>query len=251
MVPPPIAESLYLPHDIQQSAPSPWSNRALAATGRRTRVEPDENLADLNLGALSLPRVDGPFPFTRAMHLLCEDIVERVVEFAHINMRRVLTTFVACRGPSRHGVQAKLTPMRFDEGRLRRRLRGREYQIQRIYVGRAEILYVLSFYLPRFLKQSFEEKIVTVFHELYHIHPHFDGSVRRMGDGRSVHGRSRRAFDQAMAELARGYFRKDPPRERFDFLRLSPRGLEARYGGVVGVRIPTPKLLPVRTLPGR
>ena len=31
-----------------------------------------------------------------------------------------------------------------------------------------------------FLDQTFEEKLVTVFHELYHISPAFDGDLRRL-----------------------------------------------------------------------
>ena len=41
------------------------------------------------------------------------------------------------------------------------------------------MLYVMTFCLPRFLEQSFDDKFVTIFHELFHIGPSFDGDFRR------------------------------------------------------------------------
>jgi hypothetical protein len=81
-------------------------------------------------------------------------------------------------------------------------------------------------------------------HELYHIGPDFRGDVRRFENG-SVHAGSKRRYDQQMLTLAREYLALEPPRTLIDFLRLSFAELEARYGAIVGVRISSPKLIPV------
>jgi predicted metallopeptidase len=195
--------------------------------------------------ALLLPPTTEPFHFTRHIWRLCRDVAEQTDELSHIDMRRVLVTFVRCRNRRSWGLQAKLIPMRFRGGKRAEKRRGRLYQVQQLFVGDVEVQYVLSFYLPRFLNQSFEEKIITIFHELYHIGPEFRGDIRRFPGGRSVHSPSSRDYDRQMADLARGYFARRPPRRLYDFLRLSFNELEERYGEVVGVHIPAPKLVPV------
>ncbi len=86
-------------------------------------------------------------------------------------MSQVAVAFAQTRHQALHGLQAKLTPMRFEGGALTTRRRGRTWTVQRLFHGQREMLYILTFYLPRFLDQSFREKLITVFHELYHISP--------------------------------------------------------------------------------
>ena len=116
------------------------------------------------------------FDFTGHMRLVCEDVVGRLPEFGHIDMDRVAIRFCQVRRPGPFGLQASLTPLRFKAGALETIRRGRRYRVQPVVDrnGR-EMLYLLSFYLPRFLDQSFAEKIATVCHELWHIGPEFDG----------------------------------------------------------------------------
>ena len=64
---------------------------------------------------------------------------------------------------------------RLRDGRLSRRRRGVTFQIQRYFVDGREILYLVTFCLPRFLDLTFDEKFVTIFHELFHIGPSFNG----------------------------------------------------------------------------
>ena len=77
---------------------------------------------------------------------------------------------------------ATLTPLRFAGGRMHTFRRKRRWRIQRLYDpdGR-EMLYILTFYLPRFLDLPLREKLTTVLHELWHVGPEFDGDVRRLG----------------------------------------------------------------------
>lgn len=161
-------------------------------------------------------------------------------------MDRVLVTFVRSRNDRRWGLQAKLVPLRFEGGRRRDVRRGRVYEVQRIYLGPLEMHYVLSFYLPRFLNQTFSEKLVTIFHELYHIHPECPGDIRRFHGSAKVHSPSARDYDLKMAELAKRYLSQRPPSEFLYPLRLTFEQLRASVGEIVGVEIPAPKLFPLR-----
>ena len=185
------------------------------------------------------------FDFSSAMRLLCEDITERLVDFEHIRMEQVAVTFAQARRRVPYGLQAKLTPLRFEGGQLVTRRRGRLWTIQRWYSGELEMLYILTFYLPRFLEQSFREKLVTVMHELYHIGPRFDGDIRRLQGHYHVHSHSQKEYDRQMEGLVDRYLAAAPPPELFDFLKASFRDLTARHGGIVGIRVPIPKLLPL------
>jgi hypothetical protein len=107
------------------------------------------------------------------------------------------------------------------------------------------MLYVLTFCLPRFLDQPFEEKLVTVFHELFHMSPAFDGDLRRHPGRYAVHSHSKERYDAEMAKLAKAYLADHPEPELFEFLRFSSQELWDRHGGIRGVVVPRPKLLPV------
>ncbi|MBI3866416.1 MAG: hypothetical protein HY290_31435 [Planctomycetia bacterium] len=186
-----------------------------------------------------------PFDFTLAMRDLCDDIAGRLTEFEHLRMDQVAVTFAQARRRVSYGMQAKLTPLRFEGGQLYTRRRGRVWTIQRWYAGDVEMLYILTFYLPRFLEQSFREKLITVMHELYHISPHFDGDIRRLPGHYHVHSHSQKEYDRAMESLVDRYLASSPPDELFQFLQASFRELTLRHGSVVGIRVPIPKLLPL------
>ncbi len=187
-----------------------------------------------------------PFDFTLAMRRLCEDITQRVADFQHIRMEQVAVTFAQARRRVAYGLQAKLTPLRFEGGELVTRRRGKMWTIQRWYAGEVEMLYILTFYLPRFLEQSFREKLITVMHELYHISPEFDGDIRRLPGHYHVHSHSQKEYDRQMESLVDQYLASNPQESQYWFLRASFRDLAARHGSVVGIRVPIPKLLPLQ-----
>ena len=189
----------------------------------------------------SLPQFD----FTLAMTWLCEVITHRVAEFQHIRMDQVAVTFAQARRRVRHGLQAKLTPMRFEQGALTTTRAGREWTVERLFDGEQEILYILTFYLPRFLDHSFREKLITVFHELYHISPQFDGDIRRMAGHYHVHSHSQKEYDRHMEVFVDQYLQSEPAREYTAFLKKRFRSLQSEFGEVVGLRIPIPKLIPL------
>lgn len=186
-----------------------------------------------------------PFDFCAHMRRLCADVVSRVPELYHIDPSRLLIAVTQARKARRHGLQARVTPLRFRGGQLTRRRQGTTYQVQRILVGAREMLYLVAFCLPRFLDLDFDEKLVTLFHELFHISPAFDGDLRRHGGRYCVHSRSQREYDRHMAALARTYLATRPDPALHAFLRLSFAQLQHRHGRVVGVVVPRPKLIPV------
>lgn len=187
-----------------------------------------------------------PFDFSAAMRRLCDDVVARVPEFAHVRMEQVAVTFAQTRSKVSYGLQAKLTPMRFRDGALTVRRGGREWTIQRLFHDNVEVLYILTFYLPRFLEHSFREKMITVLHELYHISPKFDGDIRRLEGHYHVHSHSQKEYDRHMEKLVDQYLTQDPDEDLHRFLQSNFRTLHALHGGVVGVRVPIPKLIPLR-----
>lgn len=180
------------------------------------------------------------------MWLLCSDIARRMSAFGHVRMDEVAVTFAQARRRVTWGLQAKLTPLRFECGALTTRRNGQTWQVQRVMHGQREMLYILTFYLPRFLETSFEEKLTTVFHELYHISPQFDGDIRRMSGRYHVHSHSQKEYDAQMARFAQEWLSHNPPRELYGFLRNRFNTLHRRFGGVMGLQIPIPKLVPVR-----
>lgn len=194
---------------------------------------------------LSTGPVQQPFDFQSHVRALCADIVRHCAELAHINVSRLLFGMTQARSGRRHGLQARVTPMRFRNGRLTRRRRSGLYQVQRYFVEGREMLYLVTFCLPRFLDQDFDDKFITLFHELYHISSEFDGDLRRHEGRCSLHTHSKRLYDAHMAHLARAYLANGATHSLSDFLRLNFAQLQHRHGSVVGVVVPRPRLLPV------
>ena len=180
------------------------------------------------------------------MRDLCADAAARLAELSHIDVHRVGFAFAQTRKPVMHGMQASLTPMRFEGGALVGENRGRRVTVQRLYdASGVEMLYILTFYLPRFMDLDFQEKLVTVFHELWHISPAFDGDLRRHPGRCYAHTGSQANYDAQMEKLASRWLKLNPDPSLYEFLRLNFAQLQQAHGRVFGTRIPRPRLLPV------
>jgi hypothetical protein len=189
--------------------------------------------------------VTRPFDFTRHVERVCADLILRCDELSHIDISRLLFGVTQARTGSPYGLQARVTPLRFEGGRLTRR-RGRcTYQVQRYFLDNHEFLYLVTFCLPRFLDQSFEDKLITLFHELYHISPAFDGDLRRHQGRYALHSGSQRRYDQHMAGLKRKYLARHPDPALLAFLQLDYAQLRHKHGAVAGVMVPRPKVIPL------
>lgn len=186
------------------------------------------------------------FDFTGHMRLLCHDMTRRVPELGHIDFHRVAVSFCQTRKPAPHGMYASLTPMRFAGGAATMVRGGQNWGIQRLEdeQGR-EMLYILSFYLPRFLDLEFREKLTTVAHELWHINPRFNGDVRRFRGRCYAHSGSQKNFDALAERMADDWLSRKPPAELYDFLHHGYRSLRQLHGAVYGTKIPAPKVFPL------
>ena len=183
------------------------------------------------------------FDFCHAMRRLCNDVCTRHPEFHHIDMGRVVVTFAQTRSSVEWGMQAKLTPLRFREGSLTEERGGLTYTVQRVYHDGREMLYMLTFYLPRFLNLSYTEKLVTIFHELYHISSEFDGDIRRFSGHCYMHTGSQAEYDRQMEKYVRQYLRMKGAVSLRTFLKYDFHGLQNAAGSVVGLRVPIPRLI--------
>ena len=231
-------------HDVKRSSRPKQQNKTAAA---KTSSSKQMRMPAKSIGRVQLHKSVGRrgFDFTFAMRLLINDMIDRMPELAHIDMSRVAVAIVQARIDSSHGVFATLTPMRFEQGSRFTIRRGRRYCCQTLLDehGR-EMLYILSFYLPRFQNMDFSEKMITIFHELWHISPSFDGDIRRHPGRCYAHSSSQKEYDEHMAVLSNKYLMKKPSPELYAFLECDFARLYRQNNGIYGVKIPRPKLIP-------
>lgn len=237
----------------------PWARDAIATLAKTTGVVPtvpdDARLvhtAARRATACDLPstvsRHSGPLPdadvfhhkpgapydFTGAMVRAVTRFTTLPV-FEHVRPENLLCSFTQCRTGSEYGWYAKVVPLRFENGKSEK-IVGRYRWVWPTFVVEGMLkLYLVSFYLPRFLSLDFDEKVQTVVHELYHISPLFNGDLRRFRGKNYAHGHSRKAYDEALApvcdEAKRALRLAD-----FDFFALDHTALRTRYTGVTGTQ---------------
>ncbi|MDD2337189.1 MAG: putative metallopeptidase [Geobacteraceae bacterium] len=183
---------------------------------------------------------------TSALEELVADIVFQVSDFSHVDPTRVLICVSSTRGGGVHGTFAKIHPLRFPGGSRTREVK-RERRVFTCTMPTVthrdhEILYIIYFLVPRFLNLTLREKLTTVFHELYHISPDFDGDIRRFPGRNFAHGSSRKRYNKCMESLVEGYLQEKKCLDAFDFLAGDMDALRARYQTIVGRKYPTPKI---------
>ena len=186
------------------------------------------------------------FNYTDSIRRVCEDMVFRLPVFAAIRMDQVAVSFVRTRNRAMYGVFASVTPLRFPGGKLRSAEKGKILEMPALTDRQNRpILYILSIYAPRFIDLQITDKVNTLVHELYHISPDFDGSIRSFGGRYYAHGASRKEYDAKVKRYADQWLSSDPPPELWDFLRYDFKTLCARYGRLVGttVKIPPMKII--------
>ena len=187
---------------------------------------------------------------TLELERLIGHIARQVEEFAHIDPRRVLVCVSSTRGGGVHGTYAKIHPLRFEEGSrrktVRRGVRGYEYEMPVVSHRGVEMLYVIYFLVPRFLNLPFREKMITLFHELFHISPEFNGDIRRFPGRNYAHGGSTRRYNARMAALVDGYLSTLADRSLVSFLEGDMEEVRGRFKAIVGRRMEAPRIRLVR-----
>ena len=189
--------------------------------------------------------VETGFDFTARMREVCQDLVACLPELGHIDLELVAIAFAQARVRSSYGTYATLTPMRFKAGSLYTTCQGQTYTVQRLVGpdGR-ERLYILTFYMPRFMDIDLLEKLTTIIHELWHISPRFDGDIRRFSGRYYAHSDSQDKYDAAMQHLARRWLDAKPPEALYGFLKYRFDELQNRCGRIYGAKVRHPKLIP-------
>ena len=182
------------------------------------------------------------FDFTLAMRGVCEDLVSRLPALQHIRMQAVAISFAQARNRSSYGTHATLTPMRFEGGSMFTERDGRQYTVRRIFDrSGCEILYILTFFMPRFMDVEFVEKVSTVVHELWHISPDFNGDIRRFPGRCYAHSGSQKEYDAAMDKMALEWLDKEPPVELYEFLQYRFDDLAAPHRASLRCEDSTPQ----------
>ncbi|HMN02938.1 MULTISPECIES: putative metallopeptidase [Geobacter] len=188
----------------------------------------------------------GVLNVTRELERLIAHVTGRVPELAHIDPTRLLVCISSTRGAGVRGTYARIHPLRFPGGaRSVERRRGRHTWVSTmptIVHRQVEILYIIYFLVPRFLDLSLREKLITVFHELYHISPAFDGDIRRFPGRNYAHGSSTRRYNTRMGELVDLYLAGHGSPELLAFLEGDMAELRTRHRTLVGRRFPVPRI---------
>ncbi len=160
----------------------------------------------------------------------------RMPELAHIQPARILHGVSQARTRSRYGVYAQCHALRFKHGERELITRKCKFVWPEIRLRGHEMLYYITYFLPRFLDQPPMERMKTLLHELYHISPKFNGDLRRFNGRNEFHGSVRDDFDGAVEKLAQRAA-KEIDLERFQFLKFTFDELGQRHGGIVGNKL--------------
>lgn len=188
------------------------------------------------------------------MHRLVQEIVNRVDEFAGVRPERLRISATYARSSRKGGLLAYVVPLKFRDGSpIELRVRGRRtyhWGMLPYYVDGVEILYLIYFVLPRFYDLSLKEKLQTVVHELYHIHPSCNGDLRRFRGRSQLHG-DLKSYEIKIASLTEGFLNSPHDPEVYTFLNGSFKATDRAFGGIQAPHLPEPRprLIKVATQP--
>lgn len=186
------------------------------------------------------------FNLSLALERLIADIVVRHGAFSHIDPSRLLICLNSARGGVSSGIYAKIHPLRFEGGEMEQTIqRGRSnYRciMPKLTSKGTDLLYVIYFTIPRFMDRGARDKLVTVFHELYHISPQFDGDLRRFPGKNFAHGSSTKKYNALMGKFVDEYLAGPEATAAAAFLDHDMKGLKESYRVIVGRRMKMPKI---------
>ncbi|HOF88551.1 MAG TPA: hypothetical protein PLZ36_10670 [Armatimonadota bacterium] len=183
---------------------------------------------------------------TDALETVVADLCGRLPAFAHIDPRRLLLCAARARRDGAGGTYARIIPLRFPDGTPFRTHNGQRYALPQIPTEHGDVLYLIYVYLPRFFAQPLERRVLTLIHELYHIAPAFDGTIRKCGA--RAHGGSRASFNARLEPLVEAYLAGDNIPAR-DILAADFADLARRYT-LIGRALAVPKAVRLPSEPG-
>jgi len=180
--------------------------------------------------------------YITAMRSVIADISCNVEEFSYIDPEQITVNFKKAREGASEEVWAEITgfsdedhgPVQQREGRMEMYF----YSNSLLFNG-TPVKYVVDFYVPAFFNLTFNEKLVTIFHELYHISPRFDGDLRLFKGKAYKHGPSMEKYDRYMEYLADKYLSRST--EASEFLRSNAEELAQKVKTSKIPRLPKPE----------
>ena len=182
---------------------------------------------------------------TGELERLIRDITARTPQLQHVMPDKLLVC-VSTGRTTRGGSLAKIHPLRFAGGersvKARRGRRSVLCTMPSIKHQGEEMLYVIYFLVPRFLELPQREKLITIFHELYHISPACDGDIRRFPGRNYAHGSSTKSYNLLMGKLVDAYLELIPEPSALDFLEGDMASLRTRHKAIVGRRLQAPRI---------
>jgi hypothetical protein len=176
----------------------------------------------------SVPRLNADFG------ALLGRLCRAVESFDSYDARRIAVSLSRSRSQTKFGVWAYVTPLRYLGGSSTRKGRRRgftgryEYANERLAVEAGDALYLMTFLVPKFFTLSFEERLETCVHELYHLHPQFRGDLRRFPRPNVHHGPTPAAFKREVAKLTAEALLRDPGLREEPLLVQAPETFEGR-----------------------
>lgn len=184
------------------------------------------------------------FDFNAEYKTVIESVIRNCPEYSNFDPARIAVSYSEARSRSRYGLQAKIYPLRFEGGTTERTVNGYHFSVAPLRIGGVDILYIISFCIPRFLNLSLAEKIETIVHELYHISPRFNGDIRRLSLGKNAaHGPNMKLLDKYIEGIARRYLYSPTRPILPKFLEYDYRQLKNVFGDIEFTKVRAPKII--------
>jgi hypothetical protein len=104
-----------------------------------------------------------------------------------------------------------------------------------------EILYLIHLMVPRFLRLTPRQKLVTLVHELYHVSERCDGDLRRFPGRNFAHGSSRQRYNRTIDALVERYLAGAPAAELLAPLEIDESVWLSGSLHLTGLAVPLPR----------
>ena len=178
------------------------------------------------------------------MNAVIADISYNVEEFSYIDPEEITVNFKKAREGLNEEVWAEICGLSDGDCGSVQQKEGRVemyfYSNSLLFNG-TPVKYIIDFYVPVFFNLTFKEKLITIFHELYHISPRFDGDLRLFKGKAYKHGPSMERYDKYMEFLVDKYLEKSP--NATEFLKSNADELAQKVRETKTPRIPKPEPL--------
>ncbi len=142
--------------------------------------------------------------FSTLLSLICEAIPL----FQNYPVNRIAVNISKSRGKGKFGIWAHVIPLRYFGGSETRKARRfmiagtYSYDSAHITKHHPDARYMMTFMIPRFFILTARERLETIVHELYHLHPSLRGDLRRFPAPHIHHGPTPAKYRQRVHTLA-------------------------------------------------